>query len=113
MRFERLTNTQQSGIGEALTRDFISKGWLVAAFDIQDDLGKALESELGDRFFYVHCDLAVYEEQAASFQKTFDKWGKIDAFCHNAGLVDQFSLYKFDYRGKKECVQFATCRDHR
>jgi NAD(P)-dependent dehydrogenase (short-subunit alcohol dehydrogenase family) len=92
----------QSGIGEALTKDLLGRGWRIAVFDIQDDLGDKFTQELGDNFLYVHCELTNYEEQGAAFQKVFDKWGKIDAFCHNAGLIDQFSVYKFGYRGKTE-----------
>ena len=80
----------------------MAKGRHVVGFDIQDDLGKALEDELGDRFFYIHCDVSNYEQQASAFQQAFDKFGRIDVFCHNAGLIDQSSLYNFSFRGKKE-----------
>lgn len=74
----------------------------MVGFDIQDALGEILEKQLGERFFYIHCDVTSYEEQAAAFQKTFDKFGRIDVFCHNAGLIDQSSIYNFNFRGKKE-----------
>ncbi|ETN40680.1 uncharacterized protein HMPREF1541_04959 [Cyphellophora europaea CBS 101466] len=90
-----------SGIGEAIARHLVGRGWRVAAFDIQDDLGKTITDDLGASFYYIHCDVRSYEDQAAAFQKTFDKFGKIDALCHNAGLIDQYSVYRFDYRGKK------------
>lgn len=95
------TYVYQSGIGEALTRDFIAQGKQVVGFDIQDDLGKALEQEFGSRFFYIHCDVRKYEEQAAAFQASFNKFGKIDVFCHNAGLIDKSSIYTLQHRGSK------------
>lgn len=52
----------------------------------------------------MHCDVARYEELAAAFQETFDRFGRIDVFCHNAGLIDQSSVYLLGRRGSKEYV---------
>ena len=100
-------NVLQSGIGNALTRDLLKQGWRVAGFDIQDSVGEELQEELGESFFYLHCDVADYDQQAAAFTKVFDRWGQIDALCNNAGLIDKTSIYQFKHRGKTELVMLS------
>lgn len=92
----------QSGIGEQLTRTLISRGWVVIALDIerQTHLGETLSAELGEPFEFLVCDVTKYQQLADSFSKIFEKRGRIDAFCSNAGLVDHSSIYTFASRGQ-------------
>jgi len=89
-----------SGMGEALSRHLISKGWLVAMSDIQPK--EELVKEFGDKAAYFKTNVADYDSQAQTFQAVWDKWGRIDALCANAGIVDKSSIYIFDHRGKDE-----------
>ncbi|OCL09739.1 15-hydroxyprostaglandin dehydrogenase [Glonium stellatum] len=86
-----------SGMGEGITRDLVSKGWKVAMADIQPNA--ELARELGDRAEFYMCNVADYDSQAEMFQKVWDKHGRIDALCANAGIVDRSSVFIFDYRG--------------
>ena len=74
-------------MGQALSRDLTSKGWLVAMADIQTN--EALSKELGDKAAFFHCNVADYDSQAKMFQAVWDKYGRIDALCANAGIVDK------------------------
>lgn len=57
-----------SGLGEQTTRRFHKHGAFVTIADVQDDLGKKLTEELGDRTTFVHCDTTDWEESAAAFK---------------------------------------------
>lgn len=77
----------QSGMGEALSEDLVKRGWQVAMADIQPN--GELSGKLGEDASFHRCDVADYDSQAACFQEVFDKYGRIDALCANAGIVDK------------------------
>jgi len=100
-----------SGMGEALSRHLVQNSWKVAMADINTnpflaeelapkDTGLPLSSESvpGEAEFF-KCDVADYDSQAAMFQAVWEKWGRIDALCANAGIVDRSSIYILNYRG--------------
>jgi NADP-dependent 3-hydroxy acid dehydrogenase YdfG len=99
-----LTQKNQSGIGAELTRTLVKKGWKVAAFDIaaQVSLGQQLFEELGESFVFLQCDITSYSEQATALSNTVKKWGRIDVFCANAGIIDRSSIYMLKHRGESE-----------
>jgi NAD(P)-dependent dehydrogenase (short-subunit alcohol dehydrogenase family) len=74
-------------MGEALTEDLVHRGWQVAMADIQPN--DALSTKLGQNVSYHHCNVADYDSQAKAFQEIWDKYGRIDALCANAGIVDK------------------------
>lgn len=84
-------------MGEALSEDLVSKGWQVAMADIQPN--KELSAKLGDNASFHKCDVADYDSQATCFQEVWDRYGRIDALCANAGIVDKSSIYILDHRG--------------
>jgi NAD(P)-dependent dehydrogenase (short-subunit alcohol dehydrogenase family) len=90
-----------SGIGEELSRGLVGKGWKVAGLDLaaQSSAADELSKELGEAFLFSPCDVSKYDELASAFSKTFEKWGRIDAFCSNAGFVDKSSVYLLNSRG--------------
>lgn len=51
---------------------------------------------------FVPCDVSKYSELASGFSEVFTRWGRIDAFCANAGIIDKSSVYIFAHQGKKE-----------
>ncbi|KAM5351111.1 hypothetical protein ACJ41O_003834 [Fusarium nematophilum] len=76
-----------SGMGEALSEDLVKRGWQVAMADIQPN--EDLASRLGENASFHTCDVADYDSQAACFQEVWVKYGRIDALCANAGIVDK------------------------
>ncbi|KAJ9665476.1 hypothetical protein H2201_004358 [Coniosporium apollinis] len=83
-------------MGEALSRDLVSRGWQVAMADIQAN--EELSKELGENAAFFRCDVADYDSQAQTFQAVWDKYGRLDALCANAGIVDRSSIYILNHR---------------
>jgi 15-hydroxyprostaglandin dehydrogenase (NAD) len=82
-----------SGIGLALTRDLVSKGWNVAIGDINLQAGEELAAELGPTVCFQQTNVSDWEQLAALFKKAWTTWGRIDFHAANAGIDDKESLY--------------------
>ena len=82
-----------SGIGLALTRDLISKGWNVAMGDINEAAGNSLTAELGGGVRFSRTDVSDWDQLAALFKLAWTTWGRIDFHAANAGIDDRESLY--------------------
>ncbi|KAK1814054.1 hypothetical protein LTR12_011572 [Friedmanniomyces endolithicus] len=89
-----------SGIGEALTRELINRGWFVAMADLRES--KALTEEFGSKAKFYETDVASYDAQAKTFAAVFHSHGRIDALCANAGIGDRGSIYILNHRNKDE-----------
>jgi NAD(P)-dependent dehydrogenase (short-subunit alcohol dehydrogenase family) len=85
-------------MGEGLARDLISKGWLVACVDVQEEAGNALATELGSNAHFIKCDIADYDDQARMYTEVWKRWGRLDALLANAGIVDRSSIYILNHR---------------
>lgn len=83
-------------MGEAITRDLISRGWKVALADINRK--ESLEKDLGPNATFFKTNIADYDSHASTFQLVFKKWGRVDALCANAGITDKSSLYILSQR---------------
>lgn len=84
-----------SGIGLAVSKHLLSKGYRVVLADVNGQEGNQAASELGDDAVFHKADVSVYAEQAALFQKAFT-WGgdRLDFLAANAGIDDRQSLYE-------------------
>ncbi|WP_435416969.1 SDR family oxidoreductase [Parerythrobacter aurantius] len=74
-----------SGIGLESTRLFAREGATVYAADINDEVGKALESEIDGDVRYQHCDVCSTEEIKALMDRAAAETGGIDVVFNNAG----------------------------
>lgn len=81
-------------MGEAISRDLVSKGWTVAMTDINEN--KSLLNDLGSKARFYKGDVSNYSSQANVFDQVFKDFGRIDALCANAGIVDRQSMYNLD-----------------
>ncbi|KAL6151443.1 hypothetical protein ACJQWK_10528 [Exserohilum turcicum] len=114
-----MTNTKKvaivtggnSGMGEGLVRRLVEKGWHVAIADIKEN--KQFAQELGDAASFHQCNVADYDNQARVFQEVWDRHGRIDALCANAGIVDRSSIFIFEHRGSDKIPPKpdTTCTD--
>lgn len=68
-----------SGMGLAVTKDLLSKGWRVCLVDKQP-LPSSEEGDLlsGDNTIFQTADISNYDELAATFQATWSKWAQLD-----------------------------------
>ncbi|KAF2030286.1 15-hydroxyprostaglandin dehydrogenase [Setomelanomma holmii] len=89
-----------SGMGKGIARKLVETGWKVAVADINEN--KDFAKELGDAASYHKCNVADYDSQAEVFQQVWDKYGRIDALCANAGIVDKSSIFILDHRNSDE-----------
>jgi len=83
-----------SGMGLALSRHLLDKGWRVVMADINLEKGQELERELGRNASFRQVDVCDWDQQAALFKHAF-QWGgdRIDFLAANAGIDDKQSLY--------------------
>lgn len=84
-----------SGIGLAVTKHLLGRGYRVAMADVNQGEGDRISSELGSDTLFKRVDISVYEQQASLFSEAF-KWGggRLDFFAANAGIDDRQSLYE-------------------
>jgi NAD(P)-dependent dehydrogenase (short-subunit alcohol dehydrogenase family) len=88
-------------MGEAISRHLVKNGWKVAMADIQPN--EALVKELGGNAEFFKCNVADYDSQAAMFQGAWDMFGRIDALCANAGIVDRRFVKADKMKGLERC----------
>jgi len=83
-----------SGLGEAAVRVFVREGAVVAALDVDDDVGEsvvaAANAQGPGRAVYHHCDVRRADVVRASFDRAAHDLGGLDALVHFAG-VDKLS----------------------
>jgi NAD(P)-dependent dehydrogenase (short-subunit alcohol dehydrogenase family) len=77
------------GIGQACARRLVADGVAVAVWDVADEGGKALASELqqrGGSAIYLHCDVADKAAVDAALAATQHALGPVDGLVNNAGI---------------------------
>jgi NAD(P)-dependent dehydrogenase (short-subunit alcohol dehydrogenase family) len=84
-----------SGIGLAVTKHLLTRGYKVVIADVNDSEGERLASSLGSNAIFQHTDVSSFEQQRALFDRAF-KWGgnRLDFLAANAGVDDRQSLYE-------------------
>lgn len=81
-----------SGIGLALTKELISKNWLVVLLDVQKPPSEA--ALLNDKSLYIRCDVGNWDSQASAFEKAFKWKGRLDFAALNAGIDDRDDIFR-------------------
>jgi len=77
-----------SGLGFATAQRVIDAGGQVVLLDINDELGAASASKLGDRAAYISTDVSNEDSVKASLQKAKDIMGGITFAVNCAGVAD-------------------------
>ncbi|HJE19709.1 SDR family NAD(P)-dependent oxidoreductase [Aliicoccus persicus] len=86
-----------SGMGESHTRLFVKEGAKVVFTDIQVDLGKKIEEELGENALFLEHDVANASQWEEVVKKTEEKFGPVNVLVNNAGIsgamvpIDEFT----------------------
>jgi NAD(P)-dependent dehydrogenase (short-subunit alcohol dehydrogenase family) len=73
-----------SGVGADIARTLIQSGCRVVIAGIEDDAGRALATELGERSRYVHTDVTLDDDLDACVAQTLNAFGRIDILVNNA-----------------------------
>lgn len=75
------------GIGAAIARGFIEHGCFVYLTDLNDELGTATASALGDRAAYLHLDVRCEEDWQRVTTQVVETHGSLDVLVNNAGIT--------------------------
>jgi Dehydrogenases with different specificities (related to short-chain alcohol dehydrogenases) len=89
-----------SGIGAATARLFVEEGAKVVLVDLNEEKGKAFESELkakGAEALFVKANITSEEEVAGIFKKTVEAYGKVDVVFNNAGIGRVQPSHELEY----------------
>ncbi len=75
-----------SGLGEATVRRFAAAGAAIAVFDLNDEAGRALATELGAAVAYHRVNVADEAAVADAITKTENAFGPAHICCNFAGI---------------------------
>ena len=87
-----------SGIGEACTREFVSRGAKVVMASIQQAEGETLEAELSatGQVKFISCDVTAEDQVQRLIEGAKSAFGKVDAIHCNAGAWGKGTAEEFD-----------------
>ncbi|CAM4213222.1 SDR family NAD(P)-dependent oxidoreductase [Saccharibacillus endophyticus] len=89
-----------SGIGAATARLFVQEGAKVVLADLNEEKGKAFETELksqGAEAVFVKANITSEEEVASLFKQAIEAFGKVDIVFNNAGIGRVQPTHELDY----------------
>ena len=105
-----------SGIGLAVSKHLLTKGYRVVLADVNATEGDRLATELGPQTIFQRTDVSIYADHAALFARALEWGGRLDFLAANAGIDDRQSLYqdpatmKLDANGFPEELKLKTLR---
>jgi NAD(P)-dependent dehydrogenase (short-subunit alcohol dehydrogenase family) len=76
-----------SGIGAGICRHFAAAGASVVIADVDEERGRALAGELGDRAAFHRVDVTSEDDIAAAVTEAAARTGRLDCMVNNAGRV--------------------------
>ncbi len=75
------------GIGAAIARAFVAEGAFVYVTDLNDELGRAVATELGDQARYLHLDVRDEAQWQQVTGQILTERGRLDVLVNNAGIT--------------------------
>ena len=83
-----------SGMGLAVTRELVAKGWNVTILDFNEKSWQTIAHEFDqEHTVFWKTDVMDYEQQSKAFVETWRRWQKLDFVFSNAvGLCDGVSV---------------------
>lgn len=90
-----------AGLGAQFSKDLVAEGCRVFGLARRAERLQALESELGEAFTGISCDVTDEEQVTSAFTRIVESAGRIDALVNNAGLgkfgpADEVSTEEWD-----------------
>ena len=76
-----------SGIGLALTKYLLERGWAVVGLDLNPP------KEQLDNTLFVACDVSSWDQQASAFQQAYAWQKRLDFVALNAGIDDRDDIF--------------------
>ncbi|KAM9788563.1 15-hydroxyprostaglandin dehydrogenase [NAD(+)]-like [Neosynchiropus ocellatus] len=101
------------GIGRAIAEILLKNGANVVLLDVNESAGKSLKETLDaqfgrDKSLFLSCDVGSEEQIKAAFQKAIQKFGRIDIWCNNAGIMDEAEWRKVISINVPQCPQVGV-----
>jgi len=81
-----------SGIGLFTSKYLAKQGWHVSIADMNENTGQAAADWVNGIF--TKTNVTKYSDQAHAFQRTWEKYGRIDFVFANAGILDVSDFYQ-------------------
>ncbi|MEQ8507558.1 MAG: glucose 1-dehydrogenase [Rhodospirillaceae bacterium] len=75
-------------IGAEIARRFVAEGAVVCVSDINQDLGSARATELGDQTFFEHMDVTKENDWQAVLETLLARHKRLDILVNNAGILE-------------------------
>ncbi len=78
------------GIGEEIAREFAREGAIPVIFDIDDQLGNQVVSDIikeGKEALFVHCDVSNVSNLETAVKVVEEKYNQINILVNNAGIL--------------------------
>jgi short-subunit dehydrogenase len=106
-----------SGIGEALTRQLVKKGYLVGGCGRNDEKLQILQKELGNQFVSQVLDIRDTHRIEPALEKLVSKLGGLDIFVVSSGISHKNALLEWEpekdvlqtnVMGYTSCLTFAA-----
>ncbi|XP_064205800.1 15-hydroxyprostaglandin dehydrogenase [NAD(+)]-like isoform X1 [Anguilla rostrata] len=94
-----LVTGASQGLGKGFSDVLLKNGAKVALLDVNETAGKNAKADFDkeygeDSTIFLTCDVTSYEHLKDAFQKTIEKFGRIDIVSNNAGIVDETNWEK-------------------
>jgi NAD(P)-dependent dehydrogenase (short-subunit alcohol dehydrogenase family) len=92
-----------SGLGEATARLMHAEGATVLLTDIQDERGRRVAAELGERARYLHRYVTAEPDVAGAVDTAVREFGRLDCMFNNAGIIgahggiDEIPLEEYEF----------------
>lgn len=83
-----------SGIGKAMTEEFIEEGAEVVIAGLEEEKGAECADEMGCEF--VRCDVREYSEVEDLVEFAVEEFGKLDTMVNNAGIASESRLTEME-----------------
>ncbi|KAG7484672.1 hypothetical protein MATL_G00052700 [Megalops atlanticus] len=82
------------GLGRGFCEILLKNGAKVALLDVNKEVGNDLKASLDKEFgpdhtLFLTCDVTSEDQLSDAYQKTLEKFGKIDIVCNNAGIANE------------------------
>jgi len=102
------------GFGLGIAQEMYDQGASVTIADLNYDLAQSVAESLGDRAFAVKVDVSDEDSVAAMISDTVFKFGGLDIFVSNAGVLkagglDELEVSSFEFVTKVNYTAFFTC----
>ena len=102
------------GFGKGIAEGLYNEGASVVIADLNEPLAKAVAEALGERAFFVRVDVSDEQSVAEMIQKTVERFGGIDLFISNAGVLkagslDELEKKDFEFVTSINYTAFFTC----